>query len=269
MSKENSCLKVRLDKLLSNNGFGSRKEVRHFIRSKIVSVNGQICSEADADVFPDTDKIAINGQLIQIRKNIYLMMNKAKNYVCSTRGGVHPTVYDLLSDEHRSKFLGGEIHTIGRLDVDTEGLLIFTSDGAMTHRLESPKYGGKKTYLVYLRDKVCDEDKKLYIEKLACGLHIEREGDEAAADCKPAECVWLNATNFEGADEVCTLTVTEGKFHEVKRLFLALGNEVKYLKRLSMNGLKLDENLKCGEYRELTAFEVALLNNENKSVEEL
>ncbi len=263
----------RLDKVLSNNGFGTRKEVKHFIRSRVVTVNGEIVSDPDAHINVNSDIIAVNGVSIQIKSNIYLMMNKACGYVCSTRGGMHPIVYDLLKDEDHRKFMGGDIGTIGRLDLDTEGLLIFTSDGDLNHRLTSPKWRVPKTYQVYLRDSVSERDRQDYKEKLAAGVHIEAEGKEEAADCLPAELEWQDENNYdlsvgELAKEgktgkpaaVCHLTVYEGKFHEVKRLFAALGNEVIYLKRLSVNGLSLDPSLEPGQYRELTDEEIKILD---------
>lgn len=256
----------RLDKVLSNNGFGTRKEVRHLIRSKVVSVNGEVITDFDAHIHVNSDKLEVSGAPVDIKANIYLIMNKPQGYVCSTRGGMHAIVYDLLNPEHHRKFMGGDVSTIGRLDVDTEGLLIFTSDGDLNHRITSPKWNIPKTYLVYLRDAVSEEQKKTYIEKLAAGMHIEADGKDEAADCKPAELEWKNPQDYEPRGEnaeiqACgELTVTEGKFHEVKRLFAALGNEVVYLKRLRMNNLYLDPTLKPGEYRELTDDELRLLD---------
>lgn len=245
--------KERLDKVLVNNGFGSRKEVRHFIRSKIVCVNGELVTDPDAPVSLEKDEISINGQVISLKRNLYLMMNKAKDYVCSNRGGFHATVFELLKDDAHTKYLGGELHIVGRLDVDTEGLLILTTDGALTHRLTSPKWECPKKYLVHLRDKTDESEQKTYVEKLAAGVHIAPEGSEPEADCLPAQLEWYE-------EDKCAITVYEGKFHEVKRLFAALGNEVIYLKRLSINRLQLDESLAPGEYRELSAEEIKLLD---------
>ena len=258
----------RLDKVLANNGFGTRREVRHFIRSRVVSVNGTLVLDADAPIDLENDVIAINGEKINIRTNLYLMMNKSANHVCSTTGGLHPTVFDLLAPEEHRKFLGGELHTVGRLDVDTEGLLILTTDGALTHRLTSPKYHCSKKYLVYLRDRVSDEDKISYAQQLAKGVHIAKDDNDPEADCLPAEIEWVDESSFaEKPAASCNLTVYEGKYHEVKRLFAALGNEFVYLKRVSINDLCLDETLKPGTYRELTAQEVKMVDaKENCSI---
>lgn len=253
----------RLDKILSNNGFGTRKEVKHFIRSRVVKVNGELVTDPDAHVNINKDTISINGVSITLKSNVYLMMNKPAGYVCSTRGGMHPIVYDLLKEDNR-KYSGGDIGTIGRLDLDTEGFLIFTSDGDLNHRLTSPKWRVPKVYQVYLRDSVESKERNRYIEELSKGVHIAAEGKEEEADCLPAELEWKDESmyDFNGIrpEAVCHITVYEGKFHEVKRLFAALGNEVVYLKRLSMNGLELDKNLKPGEYRELTEEEIKKLD---------
>lgn len=244
--------KERLDKVLSNNGFGSRKSVRSLIRSGAVSVNGQTVLLPDAHVSVTLDRICVNGEEQRVIRHVYLMMNKAAGYVCSTKCGEHKTVFDLLDETYLGKYLGGTIAAVGRLDVDTEGLLVFTTDGSLNHFLTAPKNRIPKTYLVRLRDDVPPETQELYTRKLADGIHIEADGQEAAADCLGAACSWL-------APAECTLTIYEGKYHEVKRMFLALGNEVVYLKRLRMNGLELDPALVPGQYRELTGGELELL----------
>ncbi len=244
--------KERLDKVLSNNGFGPRKSVRKLIRSGAVSVNGRTELLPDAHVNVSLDKICVDGQEQRIIRHVYLMMNKAAGYVCSTKCGEHKTVFELLDEKYMGKFLGGTVASVGRLDVDTEGLLVFTTDGALNHFLTAPKNMIPKTYLVRLRDSVSEEGQARYTEKLAEGIHIEAEGSEEAADCLGAQCEWNTPSE-------CKLTIYEGKYHEVKRMFLALGNEVIYLKRLSMNGLELDASLPPGQYRELDDEEIARL----------
>ncbi|MCR5763591.1 MAG: rRNA pseudouridine synthase [Treponema sp.] len=243
---------VRLDKLLANNGFGSRKDVKALIHSGAVSVNGELTKAVDVHVNEEKDVVSVNGIPVNVKKHLYVMMNKKDGYVCSTKDGAHSTVYELLPLEFRRKFSGVELSTVGRLDVDTEGLLIFTTDGDMLHRLTSPKNNVPKVYEVHLRDSVVGEKKEDYARKLAAGMHIEAEGREEAADCLPAQIEWKS-------DAECYLTVCEGKYHEVKRLFSALENEVVYLKRIQMNKLHLDPSLKTGECRELTAEELSLL----------
>ena len=196
------------------------------------------------------------------------MMNKAAGYVCSTVSDSHETVYSLLAPEYRKKFLGGELSTVGRLDADTEGLLVFTSDGDLNHRLTSPRWRIPKTYLVYLKTALGAQERKDYAEKLAAGVHVAAEGKAPEADCLPADVEWIPEVESlpASAAAACYLTVYEGKFHEVKRLFAALGNEVLYLKRVAINGLHLDSSLAPGAYRELTAEELTLLDVNEKNL---
>ncbi len=244
--------KERLDKVLSNNGFGSRKSVRSLIRSGAVSVNGETVRLPDAHVSVSLDKICVDGEEQRVIRHVYLMMNKAAGYVCSTKCGEHKTVFEALDEKYLGKYLGGTIAAVGRLDVDTEGLLVFTTDGALNHFLTAPKNRIPKTYFVRLRDEVPAEKQERYTDKLKAGIHIAAEGNEPEADCLGAECEWCTSSE-------CKLTIYEGKYHEVKRMFTALGNEVIYLKRLRMNGLELDPRLETGQYRELSDEEIEKL----------
>ncbi|MCI5522949.1 MAG: rRNA pseudouridine synthase [Spirochaetia bacterium] len=255
----------RLDKILANNGFGTRKEVKHFIRSKTVTVDGIVICDTDAKVNINSSVIAVNGVEIEVKSQVYFMMNKKAGYVCSTRSGFNPTVFDLLKEKDNGKYLGGNLNIVGRLDLDTEGLLILTSDGDLNHRLTSPKWNIPKKYLVYLRDSVNENQRKVYAEEIEKGIHIGPDGKEGEADCKPGKLEWYDKNAYRNAEgktpaDVCALTVYEGMFHEVKRIFAALGNEVIYLKRLSVNNLELDESLEPGEYRELSQEELKLLD---------
>jgi len=243
----------RLDKVLSNNGFGTRKDTRKLIRSGAVTVNGETERVPDVHVNIAVDKICVEGDEVQILRHVYLMMNKEAGCVCSTRSDRRKTIYDYLEPKYLGKFLGGTISSIGRLDADTEGLLLLTTDGALNHNLTSPKNKVPKVYLVTLAQSVDAEEQERYTKKLNTGIHIEAEGKEAAADCLPAEVNWLSETE-------CELTICEGKFHEVKRMFAALGNAVAHLKRLSMNGLTLDPSLPGGGYRELTQEELEMIS---------
>jgi 16S rRNA pseudouridine516 synthase len=243
----------RLDKVLANNGFGTRKDVRRLVRSGAVTVNGEVQLDFDSHVNIQCDVIAVDGETVAVRRHVYLMMNKAAGTVCSLKGGAHDTVYDQLPAAYRGKFLGGEISAVGRLDVDTEGLLILTTDGVLNHQLTSPRQRVAKVYRVQLRDGVDEAGRSRYAGQLAAGMHIPPEGDAPEADCLPAELAW------GGDDRSCDLTVYEGKYHEVKRLFAALGNEVVHLKRIAVGTLSLDASLVPGECRELTEAETAQL----------
>ncbi|MCR5217867.1 pseudouridine synthase [Treponema sp.] len=244
----------RLDKILANEGFGTRKEVKRIIHSGAVTVNGVSLTQESAHVNVYKDEIIVEGRKLETKRNYYFMMNKAAGYVCSTKSDSHNIVYDLLSEEDHRRFVAtGSISMVGRLDADTEGLLILTTDGNLNHRLTSPKYNIPKKYRVTLRDSVDNQGQAEYKEKVAKGIHIAAEGKAGEADCRPAVIEWESS-------EVCYITVTEGMFHEVKRIFAALGNEVIHLKRVLVNGLTLDPELKAGEYRELTEEELKALD---------
>ena len=256
--KEKNALgaRERLDKVLANHGYGTRKEVKRIIHSGAVLVNGEEITDDSFHVNLAEDSISIDGERLDTKLNAYIMLNKPAGYVCTTKEGERPTVFSLLDEEVMHKYLGGELQLVGRLDVDTEGLLLITSDGELNHRITSPQHHVPKTYFVRLESPITSAEKKEdYIKQLAKGMHIEAEGHEPEADCLPADLVWKK-------DDECEITVYEGKFHEVKRLFAALGNEVIYLKRLRVNQLYLDENLIPGDWRELTQEELKLIQVE-------
>ncbi len=261
----------RIDKVLAHHGYGTRKDVKKLLRSSCVTVNGRQIYDPAIHIDLSTDSLAIDGEILTLKHDLYLMLNKCKDLVCANRDGEHRTVFDIIDPELRHPFMGGELHHVGRLDIDTEGLLILTTDGALTHRMISPKTHIPKTYAVRLRDAVGKKDRALYTEDFAKGLHIPHEGNEPAFDAQSANLVWLQdadadkntpldavtAQNAAGCD--CLLTIYEGKFHQVKRMFAAVGNEVVYLKRVAMGALNLDPSLPLGGYRELTQKELSLL----------
>lgn len=250
-----SCKNIeRLDKILSNSGFGSRRDVKRIVRSGNVEINGSTVFDPEFKVDLDFDHIIVDGEVLEVEKHSYFMMNKKTGAVCSTKSDRHQTVFEFLAPEDNQKKLGGSLSTVGRLDADTEGLLIFTTDGELNHKLTFPKYEVKKTYLVHLRDSVSDSDKTEYIKKTKTGIHMPAAANDPACDAKPCTIEFLS-------DDKCTITVTEGRFHEVKRIFIALENEVVYLKRLSMGTLHLDETLESGAYRSLTQDEISALKN--------
>ena len=242
----------RLDKILSHSGFGTRKDVKSILKSGVVCINGKTVQDSSAKIDTEKDSLSVDGKKIDIRENVYLMMNKAQGYVCSAKEGAHETVFDLVPDEFRHSYLGGDLHLVGRLDIDTEGLLLLTTDGSLTHRLTSPKSHCSKKYLVHLRDDVGEDEQKTIAKKFLDGIHIASEGDDAEWDCKSAEVEWIGKN-------ACYLTIFEGRFHQVKRMFSAVGNEVVFLKRVAIAKLALDEALECGKCRELSAEELSLL----------
>lgn len=269
----------RLDKVLANSGFGTRKDVKRLIRSGLVKVNGTNVNSVDQKIDLNCDKICVNGKDLEIFVNAYFVMNKPAGYVCSTKSDSHETVMNLLKPQDLRKYLGGCLSMVGRLDLDTEGLLIITSDGQLNHRLTFPKYNVSKTYLVYLKNPVDEKLKSFYVQEVEKGVHIEAEGKASEADCKGGILEWKNERDFKSFDAengenengdfpnaVCLITLFEGMFHEVKRIFKALGNEVVYLKRIKMNDFSLPKDLMPGEYRNLTGEELNLLVGDDFSL---
>lgn len=254
---------LRLDKLIANNTQYSRSEAKRMIRAGRVTVNGEVALRENTKIRPHTDTVSADGQDVPAERNATFIMNKAAGDVCSTVSDSHPTVYERLSPADARRYAGGALSTAGRLDADTEGLLIITSDGDLIHRITSPRSLTEKTYLVYLRGSVTDSDKARYRESGAQGVHIAAEGKAKAADTSPFSIEWKDKSLYDctqkGAKEACFITVTEGKFHEVKRIFRALGNEVVYLKRIRIGGLWLPDSLEPGTYRRLTDAELNLL----------
>ena len=245
----------RIDKILSHHGFGSRKDVKKMLRDERVEVDGKIVYDPGLQISIGENSVSVDGGEIRLQRDVYLMMNKCAGVVCANRDGEHRTVFDLLDESVRHTFLGGELHCMGRLDIDTEGLLILTTDGKLSHRLLSPRTHAPKTYAVELRDSVSEENQEGLKERFALGFHIDREGNEDGFDALPSEL------SFSGGKS-CLLTIYEGKFHQVKRMFAQVGNAVVRLKRVRMGALPLDETLPPGGWRELTEGEVGLLEGE-------
>lgn len=244
--------KERLDKLLAHEGFGSRKDIRKLLRNCEVLVNGKQIYDPGFAVNAEKDTISVDGEEINLHKNLYLMMNKPQHYVCSTKEGDHETVFDLLDDSLRTPYLQDKLHLVGRLDMDTEGLLLFTTDGELTHRLISPKSHISKTYLCGLEHTETAEHQTAITAKFESGIEVGPEDNEQGFTAQPAQITWLN-------DTTAHLTIYEGKYHQVKRMFAAVGNKIVYLKRISMGQLKLDESLELGEYKELSESDLQLL----------
>ena len=248
--------KVRLDRLLANSGYGSRNDVKALVKSGAVTVNGAVATRSDIHVSISADKVTVDGQPLNIAVHAYYMMNKPSGYVCSSKGGANPTVFDLLEDADKGRKLGGELGIVGRLDLDTEGLLILTTDGELNHRLTSPKHHVPKTYFVKLETAVPEAQQKQYAEAVAAGVEIMPEDHEPGAVCRGGLLKWESGNS-------CRLTIYEGLYHQVKRMFAALGNRVIYLKRISINQLALDSTLEKGSYRGLTEQEFAALTLTN------
>lgn len=236
--------KERLDKILANMGYGSRKDVKNIIKDGRVKVNDEIVLNVEFKVNPYEDDIFVDEEKIIYREYIYLMMNKPKGVVSSTDDPASETVLDILDEE----YLIYKPFPVGRLDKDTEGLLLITNDGKLAHELLSPRKKVDKKYYVevngYVEEKHMDLFKK--------GIRLD-DGYKTL----PAELEIIDSNEISKV----YLTIQEGKFHQVKRMFQAIGMKVLYLKRISMGNLFLDENLAPGEYRELTEYEISLLKN--------
>lgn len=244
--------KERIDKILSHNGFGSRKDIKKLLRTCEVLVNGKRIYDPGFQFSKERDTITIDGEEIDLHDNLYLMMNKPQHYVCSTKEGDHETVFDLLDDSLRTPYLQNKLHLVGRLDMDTEGLLLFTTDGELTHRLISPKSHINKTYLCGLEHPETAAHQTEITTKFEAGIEVGPEDNEQGFTCQPAQIKWID-------EKTAHLTIYEGKYHQVKRMFAAVGNKIVYLKRISMGQLKLDESLELGEYKELYESDLQLL----------
>ena len=229
---------IRLDKFLCEMEIGTRSQVKDIIKKGMVSVDGEIVKKADFKFDEKRAKVCVKDKEISYQKFYYYMLNKPAGVVSATTDYHDKTVMDLLKDAP-----GKDLFPVGRLDKDTEGLLLITNDGDLSHNLLSPKKHIDKVYLVEAAKIVTAE----MIQQLEQGVDI---GEEKLT--LPAKVEKLEEKKIE-------LTITEGKFHQVKRMLKAVGNEVTYLKRLSMGSLKLDESLVLGEYRCLTEVEIEKL----------
>ena len=229
---------IRLDKFLSQMNIGTRSEVKNAIRKGKVSLNGMVCKNADSKIDENTDEVCFEGKQVVFEKYVYYMLNKPAGVVSATKDNLDKTVLDLLGD-----VLVKDIFPVGRLDKDTEGLLLITNDGELAHNLLSPKKHISKTYFVRTKEKITKEQH-----------HALQKGVDIGEDklTLPAELKILK-------EDEMLLTIYEGKFHQVKRMLIAVGNEVVYLERKKMGNLCLDENLKRGEYRKLTLQEIESL----------
>lgn len=234
--------KQRIDKILSNLGYGSRSELKKLCKNGLVKVNGKVINNPGVQVDVENDEILFDGEKVVYKEFIYLMLNKPDGYISATFDKRDPIVLDLIDKED----LIFEPFPVGRLDKDTEGLLVLTNDGQLAHRVLSPKKHVPKTYYAKIEGVVTEEDVKAFAE----GVILD-DGYETM----PAELEILKSDEISEIE----LTIHEGKFHQVKRMFESVGKKVVYLKRLSMGKLKLDEGLALGEYRELTEEEVKMI----------
>ncbi len=237
----------RLDKVLSNMGYGTRKEVKALVKNGRVTLNGSVVKDSSMHIEPEKDEIYINGEKLCYKKYIYLMMNKPKGVISATYDGYDKTVIDLLSVEDAIF----NPAPVGRLDKDTVGLLLITNDGELNHRLLSPKKHVPKRYYAKIEGRVTDED----VLEFKKGILLDDGYKTLSSE------LYILKSDEESEIEV---VIYEGKYHQVKRMFESVGKKVLYLKRFEMGPLKLDESLKEGEYRELSDEELKKLEESVK-----
>ncbi|MEJ7540457.1 pseudouridine synthase [Staphylococcus intermedius] len=230
---------MRIDKFLAQMGVGTRTEVKALLKKGAVMCNGVKIKSAKTQIDPEHDTVEVEGQVITYEPYVYLMMNKPQDVISATVDDRHQTVIDLIDNyQHLDLF------PVGRLDKDTEGLLLITNDGQFNHALMSPNKHVSKTYWVQAKDPLKASDSQTF---------------EAGITLKEGQ---LQPAHLEILEERTTafVTIQEGKYHQVKRMFHAIDNEIVALKRVSIGALKLDSQLSPGDYRPLTADELKLLN---------
>ncbi len=235
---------IRLDKYLCDMQIGSRKEIKELAKKGRIKVNDLIVKSTDLKVDPEADCILVDNRLIRYVKFEYYMMNKPQGVISATKDEQEMTVVELIKDHSRK-----DLFPVGRLDKDTEGLMVITNDGEMAHRVLSPSKHISKTYFARIEGVVTQKD----VERFATGIEL-LDGTMT----KPAKLVILKTGENTSEIEV---KIYEGKYHQIKRMFAACGKHVDFLKRIAMGGLTLDESLKPGEYRRLTEEELKMMTD--------
>lgn len=238
--------KERLDKVLGNLGIGTRKEVKEIIRAERIRING-IVNKAPETKVSLSDEIVLDEEVLERREFYYLMINKPTGCITSTDDPREKTVMEYLSPRLQNM----NLFPIGRLDKDTEGLLIITNDGQLTHKLTSPKHHVWKTYYAKIQGNLSEAD----VQSFQNGVTID-DGYK----CLPGRLKIVESGNISSA----IIEIREGKYRQIRRMFVALGKEVIYLKRTRMGDLELDENLPLGEYRYLSDSEVEQLKPDKR-----
>lgn len=236
---------IRIDKFLADMGIGTRTEIKNYIKKGLVSINDKIIKSSGDKADTGKDKVYYMGREIPYIIYEYYLLNKPAGVISASEDSNQRTVIDLIEDRSRK-----DLFPVGRLDKDTEGLLLITNDGMLAHELLSPKKHVDKTYFVRTDGLLKEE----YCELFLAGLKVDEE-----FTAKPAK---LNIVSASENGSEAMLTIQEGKFHQVKRMMEAVGNTVTYLKRISMGQLILPEELKTGEYRKLTETEINKLKGE-------
>lgn len=232
---------IRLDKFLSEMSGWTRSEVKKIVRTGSVTVDGNEVKKPETKIDEKLSIVRVDGRQIKYNKYEYYMLNKPKGFVSATTDREHKTVVDIISSSEKN-----DLFPVGRLDIDTEGLLLITNDGELAHRLLAPKNHVEKTYYVEVSGILDDAD----VDAVEKGLDIGEEKNTIPAKME------ILKTDIQNNISSCYLTIHEGKFHQVKRMMKKLGKTVTYLKRVSMGSLILDSKLKKGNYRKLTEQEI-------------
>ena len=241
--------KERLDKIIASVGSYSRSDAKKLIREGKVTVGSVTVSSPELKCDPEADRISVNGILLEYSQNIFLMMNKPAGVLTATKDGYGRTVLDLLPANYRNR----EVFPVGRLDKDTEGLLLITDDGQLAHRLLSPRYHVEKEYLVRVEGTLSESD----VQKFREGI-VLADGFQ----CMAADLVILPGQHTDGVETTDALVIIqEGKYHQIKRMFGILQKPVLYLKRLRMGPVRLDDSLEPGGFRLLTKEEIGILRS--------
>ena len=228
----------RIDKIIASQGQYSRKEVKALIAKRRIAVDGRVVSSSSEKADPLTMLLTVDGKPLEFKRNLYLVLNKPKGYVSATEDREHPTVLELVPQEYR----GRDLFPAGRLDRDTTGLMIITDDGVLAHNILAPKKHVPKRYHVELDIPVTEEMRLGFSEGVMLNDGV----------CKAADLI-------KTGEKTAEVTLREGRYHQIKRMFGCFGAEVVELKRLGMGNLTLPADLAEGEFRELTAEELALL----------
>lgn len=247
--------RIRIDKLLAHMGLGTRSEIKKAVKLGKVTIDGRVVKDSGLIVDPEQANVAFDGVPVVYRDMVYFMLNKPQGVISATEDGRERTVIDLLEPEDRLR----EPFPVGRLDKDTVGLLLLTNDGQLAHELLSPRKHVAKTYEALVQGDVGEADKQTF----AAGVTLDDGYVTMPADLQILQHEQREDELFSSV----SLTITEGKFHQVKRMFEAVGKKVVYLKRISMGPLKLDESLPEGSYRELSDDEVELLRTHRRTAE--
>lgn len=235
----------RIDKIIASQGKYSRSEVKKLVKDGRVTLDGKVIKSSDVKADPDINDIAVDGKSIGYKKHLYIMLNKPQGIVSATEDTDHKTVIDLVPKELKRDGL----FPAGRLDADTVGFVLITDDGDFAHRILSPKNHIMKTYHATLQRPVTQED----IEAFKNGIEL-KDG---------TLCLEAQVSPLDSDKPMAEIKICEGKYHQVKRMFAALGNKVVFLKRVKMGKLPLDESLEEGQCREITAEELGLIQKKD------